>query len=552
MTCFKSAFLLVGKKFFAHSPRSNESKSGIMPKNNETDGSAVNITTTSSVSSSPLDMRAKDTETESTPNSNGRPELPKFIPTGHSGRTLVLCFDGTGDQFDMDNSNVIAFFTMLKKGDNDNQMVYYQAGIGTYFAPQVATPRASKFSKLLDEAIAWNLHAHLMDGYEFLMQNYKADDRICIFGFSRGAYTARALAGMLHKVGLLPACNHQQVPFAYKMYTNTSEKGWKQANAFKKAFSIDVPIEFLGVWDTVNSVGLIPRWLPFTASNTIVRTFRHAISLDERRAKFKTNLWNTPTPAKLTSETEDQNQANQHKAHDRPTEELELLIAMERKYSDFSNRQTDVEEVPRSLNVWFAGCHCDIGGGSVDNDTAHALARIPLRWMVRECFKANTGIMFDTDGLRGIGLDPHAIYPVVQPRPPPLSTTNMRIQTARDPEADIGEHGASISTQPLSEEDHELRDALSPIYDQLTLARFWWVLEFIPFRQMYGKGDNTVKFTFRWNKGAGRVIPKQDHIVKVHRTVKMRMEATHCDGGKYEPKAHFHEALKSGNLRWVD
>ena len=53
---------------------------------------------------------------------------------------------------------------------------------------------------------------------------------------------------MIHKVGLLPACNHQQVPFAYKMYKRPDELGWKQSNAFKKAFSIDVDIEFLGVW----------------------------------------------------------------------------------------------------------------------------------------------------------------------------------------------------------------------------------------------------------------------------------------------------------------
>lgn len=106
------------------------------------------------------------------------------------------------------------------------------------------------------------------DGYEFLMQNCKFDagrarrpyahqipfrtdmdgDRICIFGFSRGAYTARALAGMLHKVGLLPASNHQQVPFAYKMFTRADPLGWEQSNAFKEAFSIDVTIEFIGVW----------------------------------------------------------------------------------------------------------------------------------------------------------------------------------------------------------------------------------------------------------------------------------------------------------------
>ena len=90
-------------------------------------------------------------------------------------------------------------------------------------------------------------------------------DKICLFGFSRGAYTARALAGMVHKVRayrrvtvrlcssyslgrLAPACNHQQVHFAYKMYTRDDEQGWAQSTAFKKAFSIDVDIDFIGVW----------------------------------------------------------------------------------------------------------------------------------------------------------------------------------------------------------------------------------------------------------------------------------------------------------------
>ena len=73
-------------------------------------------------------------------------------------------------------------------------------------------------------------------------------DKICLFGFSRGAYTARALAGMLYKVGLLPWQNHQQIPFAYKMYKREDASGWKQSRAFKKTFSIDVQIEFIGVW----------------------------------------------------------------------------------------------------------------------------------------------------------------------------------------------------------------------------------------------------------------------------------------------------------------
>jgi uncharacterized protein (DUF2235 family) len=97
-------------------------------------------------------------------------------------------------------------------------------------------------------AIGNHLDAHVMGGYEFLMENYHAEDKICIFGFSRGAYTARALAGMLHKVGLLPAGNHQQIPFAYKMFSRDDPTGWKQSNAFKKAFSMNVEIEFVGVW----------------------------------------------------------------------------------------------------------------------------------------------------------------------------------------------------------------------------------------------------------------------------------------------------------------
>ena len=116
---------------------------------------------------------------------------------------------------------------------------------------------------------------------------------------------------MIHKVGLLPICNHQQVPFAYKMYTRDNPEGWKQSNAFKTAFSIDVEIEMLGLWsvlistpnlfrkvfiillprDSVSSVGLIGRTLPFASSNSIVRTFRHALALDEHRTKFKANQY---------------------------------------------------------------------------------------------------------------------------------------------------------------------------------------------------------------------------------------------------------------------
>lgn len=74
------------------------------------------------------------------------------------------------------------------------------------------------------------------------METYKEGDRICLFGFSRGAYTARCLAGMLHKVGLLPAKNVAQVPFAYSFYKDDTAEGWRMSADFKKTFCIDVNV----------------------------------------------------------------------------------------------------------------------------------------------------------------------------------------------------------------------------------------------------------------------------------------------------------------------
>lgn len=486
-------------------------------------------------------------------------QFPKTIPPPTTmGRSLVLCFDGTGDQFDSDNSNIVELFTMLKKDDSNKQMVYYQAGIGTYTSPEVATPLAAKISKTLDEAVAWNLSAHVMDGYEFLMQNYKAGDRICIFGFSRGAYTARGLAGMIHKVGLLPTCNHQQVPFAYKMYTRADEIGWKQSNAFKKAFSVDVPIEFIGVWDTVNSVGLIPRRLPFTTSNTIVRTFRHALALDERRAKFKANLWNRPNIKESTLGVDGQKPdvsdvGAMPSQPNKKSMSSNSLKALEARYSAMAERPTDIEE------VWFVGCHCDVGGGSVENGTPHTLARIPLRWMIRECFKTETGIIFTTEGLRGVGLDPSSLYPSVQKRSPPLPVTGMQIQHIPSGATQKLQNYANADNlvEPyMTEEEHELHDAMSPVYDQLSLAWFWWTLELFPIKQHYQRTeDDAWSWYLGANLGRGRFIPKQKrtkHKIKVHRSVQLRMGAQYPDGSKYEPKASFATALALGNVEWVD
>ncbi|KAG6812472.1 hypothetical protein H0H87_009783, partial [Tephrocybe sp. NHM501043] len=307
--------------------------------------------------------------------------------------------------------------------------------------------------------------------------------------------------------------------------------------------------------DTVNSVGLIPHRLPFTTSNTIVRTFRHAIALDERRVKFKANLWNQPNVHETTLGVEGQKPVAPVVSTPAASQRIRVangkehsLRALEHKYSEASEHPTDVEE------VWFAGVHTDVGGGSVANGTPHTLARIALRWMIRECFKAESGIIFTSDGLRGVGLDPATLYPYVQKRPPPLVVGGLQIQSIPSSNSQVLQNYAGDETLvevTKSEEEHELLDALSPIYDQLSLAWFWWILELLPIKQPFQKGDKTWSRTYVPNLGRGRFIPKQKkHIIKVHRSVKLRMDAQYPDGTKYKPKASFDVALGLGNVQW--
>jgi hypothetical protein len=170
--------------------------------------------------------------------------------------------------------------------------------------------------------------------------------------------------------------------------------------------------------------------------------------------------------------------------------------------------------------------------------------------MIRECFKAKTGIMFNVDGLRRIGLDPASLYPVVQDRPPALPIGDAHISHIPSARLPIL---ASPSAPFKTEEEAELLDALAPIYDQLSLAPFWWILELFPIRQHYQEDDNTWVRGYKSNMGSGRHIPKQRKgTVKIHRSVKMRMEAHYPDGKKYVPKASFDKALRLGNVVWVD
>ena len=131
----------------------------------------------------------------------------------------------------------------------------------------------------------------------------------------------------------------------------------------------------------------------------------------------------------------------------------------------------------------------DVGGGSVANEKRYSLARISLRWMVRECFKVKTGILFKSNRFHEIGLDPSKLYLEAGTKPPPLPV---------DPESHHWDAPKRSLIQRLlclresytapsgervpfrSEEEEDLNDALSPIYDQLKLEWPWWILESFP------------------------------------------------------------------------
>ncbi|EIW59114.1 uncharacterized protein TRAVEDRAFT_28448 [Trametes versicolor FP-101664 SS1] len=508
-------------------------------------------------------------------------------------RTLILCFDGTASQYDGDNTNVVKLYSLLQKDDdNDQQLCYYQPGVGTYFNPGMVSPLFQWGAKILDEAFAWYLDAHVRGGYQFLMQNYAAGDRICLFGFSRGAYTARALAGMLHKIGLLPRDNMEQIPFAYKLYTKTDKDSLALAAGFKQTFCRTVEIEFVGVWDTVASVGvLMSRTLPFTTANATIKKFRHALALDEHRVKFLPNFYHRDTTAQKATVSSKQpgsaapegssakspshglfgksrrsaaqvqkNKMQQNKNSTKlregqsPTDSTSSDVVAE-ALGDGIPGGTDV------LEVWFSGCHTDVGGGSVADDVTVSLSDITLRWMVREVVQAQCGIAFDEAALvranipesifRGVGFPlpsqtiishtPRRHKPTV-PEEEGTSASSAEDSDLSDPPLKIQAPSAP-SDQTGSDSLDAKADAIQPTHDAFKSSPAWWLLEIVPISYPWQQASGKWKNIWWFHLGRGRQVPV-DAPLKIHETVRERMQDPSL---KYTPRAKW----TAGTETWV-
>jgi membrane protease YdiL (CAAX protease family) len=311
-------------------------------------------------------------------------------------RKLVVLLDGTGNEIKTNLSNVLKFYMCLDK--NEAQRVYYDPGVGTIGTPGWWSQLKVQLQGLLGLALGYGLDDNVLDAYSWLCRTWEQGDEIYLHGFSRGAYTARVLAGFIHMCGLLrpdqlDLCGYALV--AYKRSADESDLGIGE-NFRRIADTRRVTIRFIGVWDTVSSV-ITPRadrfylpslqTLPYTRSNPSVHTFRHAISIDEKRQLFRLNHWKDP----------------------------------QRFIADPRNR--DVTEAQDIRQTWFAGVHSDVGGGYPES--ASALSKYPLLWMIEEAGEkgradGGSGLAFDekmVDRLaRGINPpDPEFLY--VPPSP---------------------------------------------------------------------------------------------------------------------------------------
>ncbi len=247
---------------------------------------------------------------------------------------------------------------MIEKSDVKNnilQIKFYDEGVGA---------EGSEIEQIIDGGTGDGLDGKIMDAYKFIVWNFEPGDELYLFGFSRGAYTARSLAGLIRCCGIIKSYDLFLINQAFATYrnrdTNTADN--QAAIDFKAKYSFDTNIKCVGVWDTVGALG-IPLGL-FTRfneryqfhdvqlSSTVDNAFQ-ALAIDEHRKTFSPSVWTESPKVKDTN----------------PNQRME--------------------------QVWFAGAHSDVGGGYVET----GLSDIALNWMIEKA--AGTGLaIMSADNLK--------------------------------------------------------------------------------------------------------------------------------------------------------
>ncbi len=251
-------------------------------------------------------------------------------------KNIVICLDGTWNKDDgkdpkVDGSEAtnVNILSKIALDENDTQTVYYDAGVATHW-----------YDHVIGGISGWGLTKNIIQAYAELVEKYQDGDNVFLFGFSRGAYTARSLAGFVYTCGLQESSTGEdEIEDLFRTYKQGSEEERRSVKASNRT----CPIHMIGVWDTVGALG-IPKIVfdekltdPYvrfhdTKLNPEIRAAYHAIACDEQRRAFAPTLWNVSAK-----------------------QEGQILE-----------------------QVWFAGVHADIGGGYPERDHSN----IALRWMI--------------------------------------------------------------------------------------------------------------------------------------------------------------------------
>ena len=280
-------------------------------------------------------------------------------------KNIVLCADGTwntphGPTATATDTNVRKLYIALV--NSDTQLKYYDSGVGTDGTP---------IDHLMGGAMGDGLFQKVQDCYAFLASVYDPGDRIYLFGFSRGAFTARSVGGMIAGFGV-PSINMDNATvgriFAGYREPNPDTKKQMKADLTSTYGLQDVTVEMVGVWDTVGSLGVPGIFFSGvnqkkygfldTSLHPCIKHGYHAVSIDERRGPFLPTLWTNPDNSPLAN-----------------------------------NDQVE--------QVWFPGVHCDVGGSYKES----GLADITLSWMLQKAQK------------HGLVLSPEAVAMNLNPSP---------------------------------------------------------------------------------------------------------------------------------------
>ncbi len=286
------------------------------------------------------------------------------MPATPPKKRIIICADGTWNRPEADlrkdfPTNVLKIARAIAPvaADGVPQVVFYDWGVGSYY------------DSVKGGAFGQGINKNIQDGYRFLVQNYDPGDELFLFGFSRGAYTVRSLSGLLYNCGVLHRKHANRIGPAFELYKDRDIHPDDPESAdFRRKYAVEPEprVRFVGVWDTVGSLGIPLRMLGFLNDKHLfhdekigpnVDCARHALALDERRDDFRPTIWKR-------------------------------------------RRGLDLKQ------VWFAGVHSDVVGGYKPGKRGASLSDLPLEWMAREA----TG--------RGLGFEPHLASRL---RPDPLA-----------------------------------------------------------------------------------------------------------------------------------